>query len=197
MALIIYYNSSTGILNFHRGSLSMDDYLKPCSLVHGPWPRGIFGRDIGRVLAYYLGGEDLSWVLWYMVLDLTACTKVLFFLLLLIEWEIWQETCYSAMLLTSLLPLFKSSPKDIFIVLERKREVGREGGRWGGEREREITVYERNFSWLPPICAPPWDQACSLGMCPDWELNLQPFGILDNIPTNQATQPGPSHYIFK
>ena len=35
------------------------------------------------------------------------------------------------------------------------------------------------------------DQTYNLGMCPDWELNLQPFKVWDNTPTNWASQPGP------
>ena len=32
----------------------------------------------------------------------------------------------------------------------------------------------------------------NLGMCPDWDLNLQPFGVQDDSPASQATQPGPN-----
>ena len=34
------------------------------------------------------------------------------------------------------------------------------------------------------------DQTRNPGMCPDWGLNLQPFGVQDDAPTNWATQPG-------
>ena len=34
---------------------------------------------------------------------------------------------------------------------------------------------ERNIDWPPPAHTQTRDQTCNLGMCPDWELNLQPF----------------------
>ena len=43
---------------------------------------------------------------------------------------------------------------------------------------------------LPPVSAPIGDQTCNLGMYPDWESNLQPFGTQDNVPTNWATPAG-------
>ena len=39
-------------------------------------------------------------------------------------------------------------------------------------------------------------QTCHLGMCPNWELNLQPFAVRDGAPTNWATGPGLG-FIFK
>ena len=48
-------------------------------------------------------------------------------------------------------------------------------------------IWERNINWLPPICAPTKDWTCNLGMCSDWELNPQLFGIQDVAPTNWAT----------
>ena len=50
----------------------------------------------------------------------------------------------------------------------------RERERWGeGERHQ-----------LPPIHALTGDQTCNLGMCPDWELNPQHFGVQGNASTN-------------
>ena len=46
-------------------------------------------------------------------------------------------------------------------------------------RGREIII-----NWLPLICALTWDQTCNPGMCPDQELNPQPFSLWDNAPTN-------------
>ena len=58
--------------------------------------------------------------------------------------------------------------------LERgsRRKGGRETERRGRERERLIG------------CLPTRDRTHSLGMCPDWGLNLQPLGIGDDVPTN-------------
>ena len=51
--------------------------------------------------------------------------------------------------------------KDYFL----ERGEGREK-----ERERHINV------WLPLPCPPLGDLACNPGLCPDRELNQQPFG---------------------
>ena len=55
-------------------------------------------------------------------------------------------------------------------------EKGREGG---VEKERE-----KRHDRLLPTHAPTRDRTHNQGMCPDWELNLQPFGAWDNVPTN-------------
>ena len=62
----------------------------------------------------------------------------------------------------------------------------REKGSVGVGEERETLIQ------LPPICTPTGDQTHNLGMCPDQELKLQPFGVWDNAPTNRATRPGHS-----
>ena len=46
---------------------------------------------------------------------------------------------------------------------------------------------------LPPIHTPTGDRTHNLGTCPNRELNLRPFGVQDNAPTNGATRPGPSY----
>ena len=61
----------------------------------------------------------------------------------------------------------------------------REGGGEQEERERgETLMWEKNIDWLPPVCTPTLDQIHNLGMCSDRELNLQPFGTQNNVPTN-------------
>ena len=55
------------------------------------------------------------------------------------------------------------------------------------ERERETSMCERNISWFLPICILTGDQTYNLGMCPDRELSLQPFGVRDDSPTSWAT----------
>ena len=59
-----------------------------------------------------------------------------------------------------------------------------------GEREREPSMWERNIDRPPPIHAPTRDQTHNLGMYPDQESNLQPFGVQDDTSINWATQPG-------
>ena len=41
-----------------------------------------------------------------------------------------------------------------------------------------------------PINALTRDQTHNLGMCPDWESNLKPFGVQNNAPANWATSQG-------
>ena len=65
----------------------------------------------------------------------------------------------------------------------------------GGERERNSDV--RNINWLPTICALTRDGTRSLGMCPDQELNLQPFDAWDDVPTHWATWPGPKSCFLR
>lgn len=62
------------------------------------------------------------------------------------------------------------------VFLERKGKIGDGGGR--GEKRK--TDVKKNMNQLPPIK----DQICHLGICPDQELEPQPFGVLHNIPTN-------------
>ena len=52
------------------------------------------------------------------------------------------------------------------------------------ERERETLMRERNIDQFPPMCALTGDRTHSIDMCPDWELNMQPFGARDDAPTN-------------
>ena len=57
---------------------------------------------------------------------------------------------------------------------------------------------ERGIDWLPPLC-PQTKVICvctwaemethSLGMCPDWKLNLQPFGYRMMLQPMEPYQP--------
>ena len=65
------------------------------------------------------------------------------------------------------------------IDLEREEE-----GDCGGERQTDRHRCKRETSIASQKC-PTGDGTCNLGMCPDWELNLQPFGVQNNAPTNR------------
>ena len=86
-----------------------------------------------------------------------------------------------------LIYLFYSSPEDMFLLISER----------GKEKERETLMWERNIDQLPPMRALTGDQTCNLGMCPDWELNLQPFGVWDNNPTNWANLLGQANCLLK
>ena len=58
-------------------------------------------------------------------------------------------------------------------------------------REREKHWCERDSSHMNPD----QDEAHNLGVSPDWESNLQRFGIQDNTATNWATRPGLSPFF--
>ena len=50
---------------------------------------------------------------------------------------------------------------------------------------------------LLPVCALTGNQTRYLDVCPDWELNLQPFGVWDDAPNNWATLSGHNSRTFK
>ena len=52
------------------------------------------------------------------------------------------------------------------------------------ERGRNTSV------WLPLTHPLTGDLACNPGMCPDWELNWQPFGSYAGAPSIEPQQPG-------
>ena len=58
----------------------------------------------------------------------------------------------------------------------------------GRGREREGNINVRNINQLPPVRALTGDQTHNFGMCPDQELNSQPFGVRDNTPTEPPSQ---------
>ena len=49
---------------------------------------------------------------------------------------------------------------------------------------------------IHPVFAPTRDRTHNLHMCPDQELNLQPFVVQDDVPINWATRPGQALFIF-
>ena len=53
-----------------------------------------------------------------------------------------------------------------------------------------IDVRKRNIDWLPPVCALTGDQTRNLGICPDWGLNLPPFGVQQHSSTFLAPGAG-------
>ena len=64
----------------------------------------------------------------------------------------------------------------ILLILER-----------GGEKEKEK---DRNINVWLPLAPPTGDLACNPGMCPDWELNFQPFGSQAHAQYTELHQPG-------
>lgn len=60
----------------------------------------------------------------------------------------------------------------------RRREGGGREREGQGERDRDVI----NIDWLYPKV--PIGESNPQPVRPDWELNLQPFGVQDNTPTN-------------
>ena len=58
------------------------------------------------------------------------------------------------------------------------------------EGEREGEKHQLVASHMCP------KQGYNLGICPDWELNLQSFGLQDDTPTSWATPPRAGLCIF-
>ena len=77
---------------------------------------------------------------------------------------------------------FYPHPKTVFHCFERERE----GGKPGEEKERNINVREK-YQLVAFWTCPTEDWTCNPGICPDQELNPQPFGAQDDTPTNQDT----------
>ena len=65
--------------------------------------------------------------------------------------------------------------KYLFIYFFRDRGEGKEK-----DMERNINVREKHRSVASCTC-PTRDQTCNPGTCPDWESNLQPFTLQDNV----------------
>ena len=57
-------------------------------------------------------------------------------------------------------------------------------------------MQERSINQLLPTYAWTGDRTYKLSMCPDWELNVQPFQLLDNAPPNRATLAQAHHNTF-
>ena len=63
----------------------------------------------------------------------------------------------------------------------------------GKEKERE-----RNTNvWLPLTCPPTGDLARNPDMCPDRELNPQPFGLQACTQSTELHQPGPFFFFLR
>ena len=71
--------------------------------------------------------------------------------------------------------------KNVCLFLERGREAEREG------KKQQCVV----ASHTPPT----GDLARNPGMCPDWGLNLQPFGSQAGTQSTEPHQPGPSDFL--
>ena len=84
----------------------------------------------------------------------------------------------------------------MFYWFEREREVWREGGR-EGERNTDVREKLRLVASLGclPYTSWPGDWTHNVGMCLDWELNLQTFGVCNSAPTYWAPWPG-QDWIF-
>ena len=74
----------------------------------------------------------------------------------------------------------------LFIYLFTFRERGREEEREGEKHQCVVAS-----------CTPPTgDLAHNPGMCPDWELNWQPFGLQASTQSTEPHQPGLEAYCF-
>ena len=54
----------------------------------------------------------------------------------------------------------------------------------------------RTSSVVASHTLPPGDLACNPGMCPDWELNQQPFGLQDSTQSTEPHQSGQNAFLI-
>ena len=73
-----------------------------------------------------------------------------------------------------------------FKILFIFRARGREGERWG----------EKHQCVVASLTAPTGHLAHDPGMCPDWELNLQPFGSQAPTQSTEPHQPGQDYFFM-
>ena len=66
------------------------------------------------------------------------------------------------------------------------KEKGREGEREGKKHQCVVAAH----------VAPTGDLACNPGMCPDWELSPEPFGLQAGTQCTEPTQPGPASLFY-
>ena len=73
----------------------------------------------------------------------------------------------------------------MLIDFRERREMGEKERE--KEKERVTLLWQRSIHRLPPLCTLTGMQTHNLGMWPDRELNLQPFGVQDNASTSWAS----------
>ena len=67
-----------------------------------------------------------------------------------------------------------------FKILFIFRERGKKGEREGEKRQCVVASHTPHNG----------DLTCNPGMCPDWESNLQPFGLQASTQSTESHQPG-------
>ena len=66
------------------------------------------------------------------------------------------------------------------------------------ERGKEGETEGEKHQCVVASCSPPTRGLdCNPGMCPDWELNWQPFGSQAHAQSAELHQPGPYVFILK
>ena len=101
-----------------------------------------------------------------------SVASIRLFLQGLTQWGGWEMKAFTTHL-ASVWKEGRANSPHLFLILiwgclREKREI---------ERKRKRNIYQ-----LLPICALTGDRTYNLGMCPDQELNLQPFGVQDDTP---------------
>ena len=75
------------------------------------------------------------------------------------------------------------------------RERGREGERQGEKHQCEKETTICGLSYISHVRLN-LDRACNPGMCPDWELNWQPFALQDVIQPIEPHQSEPLPFLY-
>ena len=77
----------------------------------------------------------------------------------------------------------------MFLILFIYLFIFREGGGREKERERNIDMQQIHRS-VVSCTSSTGDLACNPGMCPDWELNRQSFGLQTSTQPTEPYRPG-------
>ena len=92
--------------------------------------------------------------------------------------------CFIYIIIYNLKAYFASFFKRFYLFIFRKR---------GGEGEREEEKHQCVVALHTPHTG---DLARNLSMCPDWELNLWPFGLQSRAQSTESYQPGLFCFLF-
>ena len=83
-------------------------------------------------------------------------------------------------------------PRIFVHCFSRERKGEKEKSMW----QRTIDLLTPRYTWTKDRNAGTRVWTCNLSMCPDWELNLQPFSYGTTLQPTEPHRPGWRHFII-